>query len=75
MLFDLFELRRDAFDRFHNEDVYLSQMNGTGDYKAVILKYVTGRKVLDIGPGGGYIFWRQTKCCGWSGMLRIFRDA
>jgi SAM-dependent methyltransferase len=55
MLFDLFELRRDAFDRFHNEDVYLSQMNGTADYKAVILEHVTGRKVLDIGPGGGVL--------------------
>lgn len=55
MLFDLFELRRDAFDRFHNEDTYLSQMNGTADYKAVILEYVTGRKVLDIGPGGGVL--------------------
>jgi len=55
MLFDLFELRRDAFDRFHNEDSYLSQMNDTADYKAVILDYVTGRKVLDIGPGGGVL--------------------
>ncbi|OKP92820.1 methyltransferase [Paenibacillus sp. P3E] len=55
MLFDLFELRRDAFDRFHNEDTYLSQMNETADYKAVILEYVTGRKVLDIGPGGGVL--------------------
>jgi SAM-dependent methyltransferase len=55
LLFDLFELRRDAFDRFHNEDTYLSQMNNTADYKAVILEYVTGQKVLDIGPGGGVL--------------------
>lgn len=55
LLFDLFELRRDAFDRFHNEDTYLSQMNETADYKSVILEYVTGRKVLDIGPGGGVL--------------------
>lgn len=55
LLFDLFGLRRDAFDRFHNEDAYLSQMNDTADYKAVILDYVTGRKVLDIGPGGGVL--------------------
>ncbi|WP_379163635.1 class I SAM-dependent methyltransferase [Paenibacillus sp. sgz5001063] len=55
LLFDLFELRRDAFDRFHNEDTYLSQMNETADYKAVILEYVTGQKVLDIGPGGGVL--------------------
>ena len=55
LLFDLFDLRRDAFDRFHNEDTYLSQMNDTADYKAVILDYVTGQKVLDIGPGGGVL--------------------
>lgn len=55
LLFDLFGLRRDAFDRFHNEDTYLSQMNDTADYKAVILDYVTGRKVLDIGPDGGVL--------------------
>jgi SAM-dependent methyltransferase len=55
LLFDLFELRRDAFDRFHNEDTYLSQMNNTVDYKAVILEHVIGKKVLDIGPGGGVL--------------------
>lgn len=55
LLFDLFGLRRDAFDRFHNEDSYLSQMNDTADYKAVILEHVTGTKVLDIGPGGGVL--------------------
>ncbi|KTD85135.1 class I SAM-dependent methyltransferase [Paenibacillus etheri] len=55
LLFDLFELRRDAFDRFHNEDTYLNQMNNTADYKAVILDHVTGHKVLDIGPGGGVL--------------------
>ncbi|MEK4234971.1 class I SAM-dependent methyltransferase [Paenibacillus sp. FSL H7-0714] len=55
LLFDLFELRRDAFDRFHNEDTYLSQMNNTADYKAVILEHVIGKKVLDIGPGGGVL--------------------
>ncbi|MGE7615054.1 class I SAM-dependent methyltransferase [Paenibacillus sp. NPDC101420] len=55
LLFDLFELRRDAFDRFHNEDTYLSQMNNTADYKAVILEHVIGKNVLDIGPGGGVL--------------------
>ena len=33
LLFDLFGLRRDAYDRFHNEESYLSDMNSTGDYK------------------------------------------
>lgn len=53
MLFDLFDLRRDAYDRFHNEEDYLSGMNQTADYKRVILGYITGSRVIDIGPGGG----------------------
>ncbi|WP_152392399.1 class I SAM-dependent methyltransferase [Paenibacillus guangzhouensis] len=55
MLFDLFELRRDAYDRFHNEEEYLADMNQTADYKKVILDYIVGTSVLDIGPGGGVL--------------------
>ncbi|MEK0316892.1 class I SAM-dependent methyltransferase [Cohnella sp. 56] len=55
LLFDLFELRRDAYDRFHNEENYLADMNSTADYKKVILDYVVGTRVLDIGPGGGVL--------------------
>lgn len=55
LLFDLFELRRDAYDRFHNEETYLADMNSTADYKKVILDYVVGEQVLDIGPGGGVL--------------------
>jgi SAM-dependent methyltransferase len=55
MLFDLFELRRDAYDRFHNEEEYLANMNQTSDYKKVLLDYIVGHKVLDIGPGGGVL--------------------
>ncbi|MFK4301295.1 SAM-dependent methyltransferase [Paenibacillus sp. RC254] len=55
LLFDLFGLRRDAYDRFHNEETYLTDMNQTVDYKKVILDYVTGTRVLDIGPGGGVL--------------------
>jgi ubiquinone/menaquinone biosynthesis C-methylase UbiE len=53
LLFDLFELRRDAYDRFHNEEDYLATMNQTADYKKLMLDYVVGKKVVDIGPGGG----------------------
>ncbi|TXK77970.1 class I SAM-dependent methyltransferase [Paenibacillus sp. N3.4] len=53
LLFDLFELRRDAYDRFHNEEEYLATMNQTADYKKLMLDYVVGRRVIDIGPGGG----------------------
>lgn len=55
MLFDLFGLRRDAYDRFHNEETYLQDMNSSGDYKKVILDYITGSRVVDIGPGGGVL--------------------
>lgn len=55
MLYDLFGLRRDAYDRFHNEEEYLETMNQTADYKQVILEYVVGDQVVDIGPGGGVL--------------------
>ncbi|MGQ8874501.1 class I SAM-dependent methyltransferase [Paenibacillus sp. TSA_86.1] len=55
LLFDLFGLRRDAYDRFHNEETYLSDMNSSGDYKKVLLDYMVGIRVLDIGPGGGVL--------------------
>lgn len=52
MLYDLFGFRRDSYDRFYNELSYLSTMNKSKD-KAIILDYITGKKVLDVGPGGG----------------------
>ena len=53
LLFDLFGLRRDAYDRFNNEESYLRTMNSTIDFKKIILDYITGNRILDIGPGGG----------------------
>lgn len=53
MLFDFFGLRRDAYDRFHNEQEYLESMNSAADDKRVILDYIKGEKIVDIGPGGG----------------------
>lgn len=53
LLFDLFELRKDKYDRFYEEETYLETMNRTIDYKKVILDYITGNSILDIGPGGG----------------------
>ncbi len=55
MLMDLFGLRRDAYDRFHNEDEYLESMNSSADDKKVLLSYISGSRVLDIGPGGGVL--------------------
>ncbi|MCL2338420.1 MAG: methyltransferase, partial [Proteobacteria bacterium] len=53
MLYDLFGFRRDAYDRFYNEAGYLKTMNASMTHKAKITDYIAGRKILDIGPGGG----------------------
>lgn len=53
MLYDLFGFRRDAYDRFYEEMNYLSTMNSSINHKAIILNYITGKTILDVGPGGG----------------------
>ncbi|SHO46138.1 class I SAM-dependent methyltransferase [Anaerocolumna xylanovorans] len=53
LLFDLFGLRKDKYDRFYEEETYLKTMNQSIDYKKIILDYIKGEKVIDIGPGGG----------------------
>lgn len=53
MLYDLLGFRRDAYDRFYNEIDYLNTMNSSLHEKSVLLKYIVGKKVLDVGPGGG----------------------
>lgn len=53
MLYDLFQFRRDAYDRLQNEESYLDDMNGSLEHKRMILDYVVGDTVVDIGPGGG----------------------
>lgn len=55
LLFDLFGLRKDKYDRFYEEETYLQTMNQTIDYKKIILDYITGKSIIDIGPGGGAI--------------------
>lgn len=53
LLFDLFGLRKDKYDRFYEEEKYLATMNQSIDYKKVILDYISGTSIIDIGPGGG----------------------
>ncbi|EEM11713.1 Methyltransferase type 12 [Bacillus pseudomycoides] len=53
MLCEIFGLRRDVFDRLENEEEYLSHMNGSVDDKVVVLPYVVGDTIVEIGPGGG----------------------
>ncbi len=53
LLFDFFRLRKDAYDRFHNEEVYLEHMNSSADDKRIILDYIKGDTIVDVGAGGG----------------------
>ncbi len=53
LLYDLFGFRKDEYDRFYNEIEYLNTMNSSLQYKSIILDYVIGNNILDVGPGGG----------------------
>ncbi len=53
LLYDLFGFRKDEYDRFYNEIEYLNTMNSSLKQKAVILDYMVGKNILDVGPGGG----------------------
>lgn len=53
MLYDLFGFRRDKYDRFYNEINYLNTMNKSINHKSIILDYIVGNNILDVGPGGG----------------------
>lgn len=53
LLYDLFGFRKDEFDWFHNESIYLETMNESIKCKEVLLDYVVGDTVVDVGPGGG----------------------
>lgn len=55
LLFDFFGLRKDAYDRFHNEETYLNHMNSSADDKRVILEYLKGETIVDVGSGGGVL--------------------
>lgn len=53
ILFELFGFRRDEYDRFYNEIDYLNTMNSSMDNKRVLVDFITGKSILDVGPGGG----------------------
>lgn len=55
LFFDLFGLWCDVYDWFYNEEMYLVDMNSLGDYKKVLLDYIVGKCVFDIGLGGGVL--------------------
>ncbi|KZZ83469.1 class I SAM-dependent methyltransferase [Bacillus sp. SJS] len=53
LLYDLFNFRKDGYDRLNNEQTYLSDMNSSQDFKKKIVDYAIGETMIDIGPGGG----------------------
>ena len=53
MLYELFGFRRDEYDRFYNEIDYLNTMNSSMNSKKILVDFITGKSVLDVGPGGG----------------------
>ncbi len=53
ILYDLLGFRKDDYDRFYNEIDYLATMNASMSNKKVLLNYIVGNNILDVGPGGG----------------------
>lgn len=53
MACDHFGIRRDKYDRFYNEYEYLQTMNSTTYLKKVLVDYIKGDTIIDVGPGGG----------------------
>lgn len=70
LLFDLFGFRKDKYDRFYEEKSYLKTMNQSIDYKKIILDYINGNSIIDIGPWGGALMdiieerYPHKKVCG-----------
>ncbi len=54
-LCDLYGLRKDDFDRVHNEQAYLVTMNAARTDKARMLEYVKSGTIVEVGPGGGVV--------------------
>lgn len=54
-LCDLYELRKDTFDRVANEANYLATMNAARSDKARMLDWVCPGTLIEIGPGGGVV--------------------
>ncbi len=54
-LCDLYALRKDDFDRVHNEQAYLVTMNAARSDKARMLELVKPGTIVEVGPGGGVV--------------------
>ncbi len=54
-LCDLYGLRKDDFDRVHNEAAYLATMNAARSDKARMLDFAKPGTIVEVGPGGGVV--------------------
>ncbi|MFO0554861.1 MAG: methyltransferase domain-containing protein [Polyangiaceae bacterium] len=54
-LCDLYGLRKDDYDRVHNEAAYLGVMNSARSDKARMLDFVKQGTIVEVGPGGGVV--------------------
>jgi len=54
-LCDLYDLRKDDYDRVHNESAYLATMNAARSDKARMLELVKPGIIVEVGPGGGVV--------------------
>lgn len=54
-LCDLYGLRKDDFDRVHNEASYLATMNAARSDKSRMCDFVKPGTIVEIGPGGGVV--------------------
>lgn len=54
-LCDLYELRKDQFDRVANEANYLAAMNAARSDKQRMIELVKPGRIVEIGPGGGVV--------------------
>lgn len=54
-LCDLYELRKDDFDRVANEASYLASMNAARSDKARMIDLVRPGRIVEVGPGGGVV--------------------
>ncbi len=54
-LCDLYDLRKDEFDRVANEASYLATMNAGRSDKARMLDFVVPGTIVEVGPGGGVV--------------------
>ena len=54
-LCDLYDLRKDDFDRVSNEHAYLTTMNAARSDKSRLLDFAKPGLIVEVGPGGGVV--------------------